>query len=200
MINIEANKKRFTDILLETKRENIDYVIECLDQMGFFEAPASVANHLNEEGGLVQHSLNVYDEAMGLKEIQTRLNPGIGKELNDESIAIAALLHDVCKADLYVKTIRQRKEVDGTWTKGVAYAHNDEAFPAGHGEKSVIMLLQWGLDLSDEELLAIRWHMGAWNIPFQSLDIIKNNDLAKKKYPLVTLISAADSLAAAIIE
>lgn len=199
-IKLKENEKRFKELLLATGRPEIDYVLERLETMGFFRAPASVCKHLCVEGGLCQHSLNVYDEAMGLKALQDDLHPGIGRLFPDESIAIAALLHDVCKTDLYRKVTRQSKDLDGSWKKDSAFEASNDAFPVGHGEKSVIMLLQWGLDLSDAELLAIRWHMGAWNLPFQSQDIIKQYNQAKKSHPLVALIANADDLATNIIE
>ena len=73
-------------------------------------------------------------------------------------------------------------------------------FPLGHGEKSVILLLKWGLRLTDEEMLAIRWHMHAWDLPFQSYDIKSNFNAAKEKCPLLAVIQAADGLAAHILE
>lgn len=199
-MKIKENEKRFKEILLATGRPEIDYVIEQLETMGFFTAPASANKHMSEDGGLCKHSLNVYDEAMGLKALQDKIHPGIMNNISDESIAIAALLHDVCKADLYVKSVRQSKEIDGTWKKTRMFECSEDAFPVGHGEKSVIMLLQWGFDLYDDELLAIRWHMGAWNLPFQSMDIMKQYSTAKKQYTLVSLIANADDIATNIIE
>lgn len=199
-MKIKENEKRFKEILLATGRPEIDYVIECLEKMGFFKSPASSSKHLCKEGGLCLHSLNVYDEAMGIKAVQEQLHPGIMSRVSDESIAIAALLHDVCKADMYVRVIQQNKQIDGSWKRGHAYEINDDAFAVGHGEKSVIMLLQWGFDLYDDELLAIRWHMGAWNLPFQSIDYTKQYNQAMKVSPLVSLIANADDIATNIIE
>ena len=68
------------------------------------------------------------------------------------------------------------------------------------GEKSVIMLLRSGLDLTDEEILAIRWHMGSWDIAYQSQEMIASHNKSREITPLVTLIHAADSLAADLIE
>lgn len=195
----KENEKRFKEILLATGRPEMDYVLERLTKMKFFEAPASASKHLCVEGGLCKHSLNVYDEAIGLREIQERLCPGISRSLPDDSIAIAALLHDVCKTDLYRKVDRQSKEIDGSWKRFSAFECREDTFPVGHGEKSVIMLLQWGLELTDEEILAIRWHMGAWNLPFHSVDFTKQYNLANKT-PLVPLIQNADNLATNIIE
>lgn len=200
-MKVEDNKKRFTDILKATERDGVDYVIEELDALGFFTAPASTNYHLNEEGGLVQHSLNVYDEAMMLREQQIKMRPAVSKLIPEDSIAIASLLHDVCKAEIYRKTVRSRKAFDGSWEKYEGYeVDNDASFPIGHGEKSVIQLLRWGLDLTDDEILAIRWHMGPWDLAFQSLEQKNSLNIARNRCPLLSIISHADGLAASILE
>ena len=99
--NQDQQRDRFCDILRKTGRENIDYVIEDLEAMGFFEAPASSQGHYSYPGGLLDHSLNVYDAAMAIRESTLKLRPDLGEGLSPESIAIAALLHDVCKINFY---------------------------------------------------------------------------------------------------
>ncbi len=199
-IDIELNRKRFCDLLRDTGRENIDYVIEDLDAMGFFEAPASVKNHFNFPGGLVQHSLNVYDMAMKLREGVLSLRPGFENKLTPASIAITALLHDVCKADLYRRVQRARKNEVGAYEKFDEYQIDYSGFPVGHGEKSVIMLLRSGLDLEDDQNYAIRWHMGPWELAQQSIDQDRNYRAAQAASPLVALIHTADTLAAQVLE
>lgn len=198
--NIEKNKERFCKILRETGRENIDYVIEDLEAWGFFTAPASVKNHYNFPGGLVEHSLNVYDAAMAVRTSMVAMRPGLEKELKDDSIAIAALLHDVCKSDLYSIVNRKRKNEIGTWEDVKEYQIDYSNFPMGHGEKSVIMLLRSGLDLEDAEALAIRWHMGPWELAQQSIDQDRNYRASQQFTPLVSLIHTADTLAAHLLE
>ena len=193
-------KSEFIEILKETGRENIDYVIEDLEDLGFFEAPASSKNHFNFEGGLVEHSLNVYKIAIMLKEQIIKLRPNIANRIPDDSIAIAALLHDVCKADIYKKVVKKVKNEIGVWEPQESYNIDYSNFPLGHGEKSVIILLRSGLDLSDDEIIAIRWHMGGWDLPFQSSEMIASNKKAKDVCPLLTLIHTADTLAAGILE
>ena len=149
-------KSEFIEILKDTGRENIDYVIEDLEDLGFFEAPASSKNHFNFEGGLVEHSLNVYKIAIMLKEQMIKLRPDIVNRIPDDSIAIAALLHDVCKADIYKKVVKKVKNEIGVWEPQESYNIDYSNFPLGHGEKSVIILLRSGLDLSDDEIIAIR--------------------------------------------
>lgn len=198
--NIQANKERFCQLLRATERENIDYVIEDLEALGFFTAPASVRNHFNFPGGLVQHSLNVYDAAMAVRRQMCELRSSLADELPEASIAIAALLHDVCKADLYTMVNRKRKNEIGMWEDVKEYQIGYENFPMGHGEKSAIMLLRSGLDLEDAEALAIRWHMGPWELNSASIDQDRNYRAAQAFSPLVPLIHTADTLAASLLE
>jgi HD superfamily phosphohydrolase YqeK len=198
--SINDAKQRFCEILRATGRENIEYVIEDLTDGGFFEAPASVRNHFNYPGGLVCHSLNVYDMAMALRKSIIELRPSMADQLKENSIAIAALLHDVCKTDIYRLVTRKEKNEIGIWENVERYEVDYSKFPVGHGEKSVIMLLRSCLDLEDEEIFAIRWHMGAWDLPMQSIEADKNYRKAQEKSPLVALIHTADTLAAQILE
>lgn len=196
----ENHKERFCKLLRDTGRENIDYVIEDLEALGFFEAPASVKNHYNHPGGLVQHSLNVYDAAMALRQSMLTLRPDLEKQLDVNSIAIATLLHDVCKADIYRRVTRKRKNEIGMWEDVQEYAVDYADFPVGHGEKSVIMLLRSGLDLEDAEILAIRWHMGPWELAQQSIEQDRSYRAAQKSSALVPLVHTADTLAAQLLE
>jgi len=193
-------RERFCKILRDTGRENIEYVIEDLTDYGFFEAPASARNHFNFPGGLLQHSLNVYDMAMALRGAIVPMRPDIEAQLPADSIAIAALLHDVCKARIYRRTKRKQRNEIGVWEDVEAYEVDYSDLPVGHGEKSVIMLLRSGLDLEDSEIFAIRWHMGAWDLPAQSIEMDKSYRRAQQKSPLVALIHTADTLAAQILE
>lgn len=190
-------RKRFETILRGTGRDNIDYVIEDLDASGFFEAPASSQGHHAFPGGLLDHSLNVYDAAMATREAMVKMRPDLDDDLRPDSIAIAALLHDVCKADFYRLVKKKKRNEIGIYEDVEAYEIHDENFPVGHGEKSVILLLQSGLDLTDDEIYAIRWHMGPWNL---SRDDERFYRQAGKLTPLQTLIHTADTLASGILE
>lgn len=202
MSNIDnnENRKRFTEILKATGRDGIDYVLEDLESWGFFEQPASARNHYNFPGGLVQHSLNVYDMAMSLRKAMIPMRPDMEKQMPEDSIAIAALLHDVCKTDIYRRTRRKQRNEIGVWEEIEGYEVDYSNMPVGHGEKSVIMLLRSGLDLEDEEIFAIRWHMGPWDLPQQSIEMDKSYRKAQDRSPLVALIHTADTLAAQILE
>lgn len=197
---IMDNKQFFISTLRSTGRLGIDHVIAELEKLGFFSAPASTAFHLNTPGGLLEHSVNVYKEAMAIREKQIELLPDVADKLPTDSIAIAALLHDVCKAEIYKEAQKWRKDANGQWESYRSYEVDYSAFPVGHGEKSVIRLLQWGLELTDDEILAIRWHMEAWDLAFQSPEQKSNLGMAKGKSPLLNVIKAADGLASFILE
>ncbi|MGN0214876.1 MAG: HD domain-containing protein [Muribaculaceae bacterium] len=199
-IDVKANKDEFISLLKSTEREGIDDVIEELESLGFFTAPASCTQHLNTEGGLVQHSLNVCKVAMMLRKQMNDFEPGLENEVPEDKVIIASLLHDVCKADIYFRTVKKRKTSIGTWEDCEGYKISYKNFPMGHGEKSVIMLMGMGLAMYDDEMLAIRWHMGAWDLPMQSSEACKNIDVARKLYPLCTIVQCADTLAAGIME
>lgn len=199
-IDTKANRERFIELLRATGRDGIEYVIEDLDTWGFFDAPASVRNHFNFPGGLAMHSLNVYDMAMAIRNATIPLRPDMEKALNSDSIAIAALLHDVCKTNIYRRTKRKQRSEIGVWEDIEGYEVDYTEMPVGHGEKSVIMLLRSGLDLEDEEIFAIRWHMGPWDLPAQSIEMDKSYRKAQDRSPLVALIHTADTLAAQILE
>lgn len=199
-IDTKANRERFIELLRATGRDGIEYVIEDLDTWGFFEAPASVRNHFNFPGGLALHSLNVYDMAMAIRNATIPLRPDMEKALNPDAIAIAALLHDVCKTNIYRRTKRKQRNEIGVWEDVEGYEVDYTEMPVGHGEKSVIMLLRSGLDLEDEEIFAIRWHMGPWDLPAQSIEMDKSYRKAQDRSPLVAIIHTADTLAAQILE
>ena len=195
------SKNKFTEILSATGRTGIDKVLSKLEENGFFEAPASTKFHLSCKGGLLEHSLNVYEAAMFLREQVIARKPELEAQLPADSVAICALLHDTCKSDIYKEGILNRKNADGYWEKYVGYQVDYTAgLPLGHGEKSVIMLLSWGLDLTEAEIMAIRWHMSAWDMPMQSPEHKESFNAAKSTSALVSLIQSADGIATGLLE
>lgn len=195
-----TNKEEFIELLHSTNRDGVEDCIVDLQELGFFEAPASTKFHLNEEGGLVQHSLNLCHVALKVRESMIELDDSLRELLPTDSVIISTLLHDVCKADIYKKTIKRQKNAYGMWTDVPGYDVDYSNFPVGHGEKSVIVLLRSGLDLTDDEIIAIRWHMQAWDLAFQSAEAKANLNTAKQKCPLLTLIQVADGLASNLLE
>ncbi len=193
-------KEEFIRLLSETNRPGMEKVIKALESKGFFTAPASAARHLNREGGLMEHSMNVYRLAMKIREQLITVRPEIENEVKPENVAIAALLHDFCKAITYKKAEKWRKDENNRWEKYDGYVSDYSNLPVGHGEKSVIMLLALGLEMKSSEIAAIRWHMGAWDLPFQSYEMKESISTANSKYPLVSILQAADGLATHILE
>ena len=194
-------KGQFSKVLAATNRRGIEATIMKLDESGFFEAPASSRFHLSCKGGLAEHSMNVYNAALMLREQVIKVKPELEEQLPIESIAICTLLHDVCKIDIYKEGILSRKNEEGYWEKYVGYQVDyNMGLPIGHGEKSVIMLLSWGLELTPEEMLAIRWHMGPWDLPMQSAEHKESVNAAKAKSPLVSLVQSADGIATGLLE
>jgi len=194
------NRDRFVELLNATNRDGIQNLITEIDRMGFFTAPASTRYHCADVGGLCRHSLHVYEQARALREAEIKLHPVVEDSLPIESVAIAALLHDVCKAEIYKPVLRNRKNEDtGKWESYQTYEAVYDEFPMGHGEKSVIRILNSGVKLTEAEMLAIRWHMGAWDISdtYEAKGCI---GAASIKYPLVSLIMVADVLATRITE
>ena len=145
--------------------------------------------------------MNVYEAAIMLREQAVRARPELEKQMPMDSVAICTLLHDVCKADIYKEAILSRKNDDGYWEKYPGYQVDySTGLPLGHGEKSVIMLLSWGLELKPEEMFAIRWHMSAWDLPQQSGEHRESLNAAKARSPLVSLVQLADGFAAGMLE
>ena len=168
-------------------REGSQKLLAWLDTTDFYTAPASTKFHCACTGGLVMHSINVY------KTMRERY---FEEGENEESYAICGLLHDVCKADIYRKTVRQRKNEVGQYEKFDDYSYDYSDLPVGHGEKSVIRLLRSGLDLEDNEILAIRWHMGPWEVDTTNREQEGMYRQAQQNSPLVALVHNADSFAA----
>ena len=197
---MENLKQQFIEKLLSTGRDGMENTITHLERLGFFVAPASTKFHLNVKGGLMQHSWNVCNTALMLREQMIQMKPELSAKLPIESVIIASLLHDVCKSNIYKDAILNRKNDQGYWEKVPGYEVDYSSLPLGHGEKSVIMLLTLGLKLTRDEMLAIRWHMTAWELAFHSPEQKSNLQVARDSAPLCTIIQAADGLSSALLE
>lgn len=198
-MNIEDNSNKFREILRSTNRKGVDEVIDGLEKLGFFQAPASSKHHLAYAGGLVQHSLNVYCQADAIRTAQIRLDAKMEERLPMDSIIIASLLHDVCKAEIYKPVQKFRKNAEGHWENYPGWDFDYSHCPLGHGEKSVIRLLRMGLEMTTEEIAAIRWHMAGWDLSAYR-EAKENFSKACDLYPLLSVLIAADELATRITE
>ena len=197
---MENLKLQFQEKLLATKRDGVENFIKHLERLGFFTAPASTKFHLSVKGGLMEHSWNVCNTALMLREQMILMKPELADKLPEDSVVIASLLHDVCKSNIYKDAILNRKNDQGYWEKVPGFEVDYSSLPLGHGEKSVIMLLTLGLKLTKDEMLAIRWHMTAWELAFQSPEQKSNLQKAREIAPLCAIIQAADGLATALLE
>lgn len=179
-------KEEFLKIYNENiKREGSKQFLEYLLSTDFFTAPASSKFHSAFEGGLLEHSLNTYYRFK--KIIISEFGENYIEKITDESIAIIALLHDVCKVNTYKQEMRNTKQ-NGNWVQ-VPYYTVDDALPYGHGEKSVYMISAF-MKLTREESMAINWHMGG----FDSRVLGGSYSLsgAFYKFPIALLFHIAD--------
>ena len=190
------NQKRIKELLLSTNRPGIDKLVEWMEtKTDFFTAPASTKYHLHCDGGLAQHSLHVY------QRLSEKVSQGLIK-LQDDTVIITALLHDLCKVNFYVKETKNVKE--GTkinqygkevanWVEKEVWGIKD-SFPVGHGEKSC-WYIQNFIRLRPEEYAMIRLHMGpdknSYPDPFSE---------TAKLYPSVVAIYTSDIESAYILE
>lgn len=174
MDNLMLEKKeKFIELLKGTKREGIEELIAWLETTDFFTAPASTKYHGACEGGLLIHSLSVYAALNVLRTNLTNFN-----DLNEDSVIIVSLLHDICKANCYVVDYRNVK-VNGEWTKQPYYKFEEEFKFGGHGSKSMYLASKF-IKLTDEEAAAINTHMGSWDMSSYSnpSGVYENNLLA----------------------
>ncbi len=188
-------KEEFLEIYRNNiTREGADKLLEYLlsDKSDFFTAPASTRFHGAYEGGLLEHSLNVYH---CLKDYlsRERAKNVYGMNYSEETIAIAALLHDICKVNFYKVDYRNAKNDKGQWEK-VPYYAIDDKLPYGHGEKSVYIITGF-MRLSREEAFAIRYHMG-----FSANDDPNQVGKSFEMFPLAFALSVADMEASYYLE
>lgn len=175
-------KEEFEGIYLDKiKRNGAAELLAWLNSTDFFTAPASTKFHCACLGGLVQHSVNVYHVMM-----EKHFDPETDSE---ESFAICALLHDVCKAQFYKKGTRNVKnEETGAWEKRPYYSIED-SYPYGHGEKSVFLIERF-LRLKTSEAIAIRWHMGGFDDSARGGSFAISQ--AYEKYPIAVKLHLSD--------
>lgn len=212
MATREENIKRFESLMATITRDGKDALMDYIkNKTDFYTAPASTQYHLACEGGLLQHSLNVYDCLIAKK--QSPIWKKTFEEIPEESLTIMALLHDLCKVNFYVKGTKNQKTYDANkvaaaeswqrkhddmgdfiWETSLKYEIND-TMPLGHGEKSV-MLINCFMKLKVYEIFAIRWHMGFSEEKGQ----YKALGEAMEKYPIVLALYEADLEASKLLE
>ena len=190
---IMTNQERFLQIFNEKiTREGADKLLDFLQRSDFFTAPASTRYHGAHEGGLLAHSLNVYDCLVDILN-RPRMKELYGVEYSDESIAIAGLLHDICKVNFYKTSFRNVKDETGKWVSAPYYTIEDN-LPYGHGEKSVYIVSGF-MRLTRDKAFAIRYHMG-----FSGTEDTNNVGRALEMFPLAYAVCCADMEAAFLME
>lgn len=190
-------RDRFIEIFKsKIKRDGADKLLDYIISSDFFVAPASAKYHSAYEGGLLDHSLNVYDCLVAYLDrdvAKTKYN----LNYTDETIAIVALLHDLCKTNVYKVSKRNVKNKEtGKWEE-VDFFEFDDKLPYGHGEKSVYMITPF-MRLTREEAFAIRYHMGFSG----ASTTIETNNVSKafEMFPLAFALSTADMEATYYLE
>lgn len=174
-------KEEFLSLLKSINRDGMEELINFIEKTDFFVAPASTRFHGNYEGGLLEHSMKVYE--ILVKKVK---NASIDINVIEDTLKIIALLHDICKVNFYKVDYRNAKNEKGEWEK-VPYYTVEDKIPYGHGEKSVMMLTEY-IKLTSEEKYCIRWHMG-FSEPKELYGTLGE---AYKKYPLALLLNEAD--------
>lgn len=179
---------RVTKSVLRNGMERLlDYLLYETD---FFDSPCSTRFHLSVDGGLAQHSINVDD-------VFVTLCNAFAPNFSKESVHLCALFHDICKCNTYRKVKKSRKtgkilpNGKPEWEDYYGFDFEDD-FPYGHGEKSVYILRKF-IDLTDEEAMAIRWHMGFSDVSFKGGQQSVSN--AIQLYPIIALLHSADIIA-----
>ncbi len=188
-------KEEFIQIYRENiTRDGADALLDYLENKSdFFTSPASTRFHGAYAGGLCEHSINVYDCLQDYLQ-RPRVEELYGLEYSPETVAIVALLHDLCKVGCYKPGTRNVKnEATGQWEK-VPTFNFDDPLPYGHGEKSVYIISGF-MRLTREEAMAIRWHMG-----FSGNEDKNMVGRALEKYPLAFALSVADMEATYFLE
>jgi hypothetical protein len=182
-------REKFNKAIEFTTREGISNLVKWLDNdTDFFTAPSSVNHHGNYEEGLLQHSVNVLEFALHNFNMLVKKKPEY--EYLRESLIISALFHDVCKTNQYKITEKWTKDANNKWISYRGYEVDDK-FPLGHGEKSIFLVSKF-IKLTEEEALAIRWHMGSFEISTLIPGMTKASYDKAYEHPLVVLLHVAD--------
>lgn len=187
-INSKTRFKNLLSNLMSRKYEAEKVYTFLLEKTDFFTAPASTKYHGSYAGGLVEHSLAVYENLITLYRIYKDKLP---QAINADSLIIVSLLHDICKINFYkLGTKNVKNEETGQWQKEQYYFIDDQ-IPLGHGEKSVIILQSY-INLTADEIYAIRWHMGGFDDTSRSWAGGMTLSAAFEKCPLAVLLHMAD--------
>ena len=166
--------------------DRLSRMLDWLKQTDFYSAPASTVYHDSFCGGLAHHSLNVYNKMLDLIAV-----PAF-KQVSVTSLALVALTHDWCKINYYESYLKNVKDdKTGQWHQEQAWKTNLKGIPLGHGVSSLFLVSRF-INVTAEEALAIRWHMGRWHCSDLEVSELQK---ANETCPLVYLLQFADQLA-----
>ena len=188
-------KNKIKELLMGTNREGMGELIDYMEVNGFFDAPCSTQHHLSTEGGLAEHSLNVYATAIDLYQ-------DLAYNLPEESIVICSLLHDIGKMGQFGKPNYVPNMLKGRATKAnpnpepyqstaKPYISNPELLYVDHEVRALAIISRF-IDLTEEEQQAILWHNGLYG-PFKY-------EIQGKETPLYMILHWADMWASRVIE
>lgn len=158
-MSIEEQTNMFDSLLLSTGRPNIEVFISWLHGTDFYTSPQSANGYGNYKGGLLYHSLCVYNVLKGMVNVLKSIDENNSSdEFDDSSLIMVGLLHDICLVQCF-SPVEKRKLIEGSWVTVHTYDYYDQ-FPLGHGDKSILFVTMHGVYLNREEMLAIKWHGG----------------------------------------
>ena len=187
-------QKNFDDFMtivqsIQFKRSP-DKLLQYLTQSDFFYAPAARSHHDAQQGGLYNHSKKVYNAMRILNKVSKN-------KTDDQSLFYMGFGHDICKINIYKEKQQWFKDQHNKWQSKPGWQIVDP-FPVGHGQKSIIIMLKY-VQLTNEQMLAIRWHMGGF-------DNYVRDQIGKHTYaqaqdatPLTRMLHIADLMAVAIL-
>ena len=202
-LNNQELIEKFEQLLTSVKRDGIDKLLAYIRKSDFYRAPASTRFHSCHEGGLLEHTLNVYECLIRKKDNPTWRE--ILGDIGDDSLILVSLLHDICKTNFYVVEMKNKKvysehgtKVDSNgrydWVSVPGYTIDDK-LAYGHGEASVYIASSF-IRLTRTEAMAIRWHM-LWTEPKELYNSVGN---AARMHPLIIALNSADLEATYLME
>lgn len=194
-------KEKIINLLMSTKRDGILDLVNVMEKGGFFEAPCSTQYHLSKDGGLAEHSYNVYCVAKDICFLMADGPYSLPKDM-EYSLILVCLLHDLGKMGQFGKENYVPNMLKGRATKAnpnpepkqsesKPYKANPDLMYVDHEVRSIVIAQQY-IELTEEEQQAILWHNGLYGtFKYQ---------IQGKEFPLYLLLHFADMWASRVIE
>jgi len=175
---VKKRKKQFRNLISFIEKETT-----------WLTSPASTKFHLSEEGGLLEHSINVAECMLKIKGV-------LAPEISDESCIIVALLHDLGKVGMpgnpqYLVNEPSEKQKKYGYKPDFPYRYNKELIYLSVPIRSLYLAMKH-IDLSEEEVQAIAYHDGQY--------VEDNHSCAGREKPLTLLLQYADTWSGFVLE